>query len=81
MGGGERILGRRDSMCKDPEVGTCLAPESAGAQVGQRTEDGAGRIKLRDSGAHLQARTFLREEGDVSQCMFVGWVTKFPSFL
>lgn len=81
MGGRERILGRRDSLCKDPEVETCLVQESAGAQVDQRSEDGTGRIKLRDSGAHLQARTFLREGGDVAQCMFVGLVTKFPSFL
>lgn len=37
-------------MCKDPEVGTCLAPESAGAQVGQRTEDGAGGLSSETRG-------------------------------
>ena len=73
MGGRERILGRRHSLCKDPELGTCLVQESAGAQVDQRSEDGVGRIKLRDSGAHLWARTLLREGGDsLSACLWGG---------
>ena len=63
MGGRERILGRRDSLCKDPEVGTCLVQESAGAQVDQRSEDGVGRIKLRDSGGTSSGKDLLEGRG------------------
>lgn len=73
VGGRERILGRRDSLCKDPEVGACLVQESDGAQVDQRSEDGVGRIRLGDSGAHLQARTLSREGGDsLTACLWGG---------
>lgn len=81
----KRILGRKNSLCRDPGGGTSLVQGSARGRCGSggvRMEWGRGRKPRDKVGRSIrQGPTFLREGAEVGQHVLAGRAAQFPSFL